>query len=79
MVSNKCAVLSYQKLPRSRACPTSRNIDPFCKTGAFLTLYIHNIGIAFAAAAHAILLGSVWLTPIFVLFDALFLVQCCLL
>lgn len=54
--------------------PSTGNVHPLGETTAFLALNVDDIGVAAAAAAHAILLGRVPVLPIVVLFNALALV-----
>lgn len=67
----------------SRDClwagPPTSHINPFRQAAALLALHVDDVGIAAAAAAHAILLGRVPVLPIVILFESLALVQCSLL
>lgn len=64
---------------RSRAGPATGNVDPLSQAGTFLALNVHDVRVAAAAAAHAVLLRCVKLLPVFVLLGALAFVERCLL
>ena len=51
-----------------RRGPATRNIDPLGQARTFLALNINDVGIASAAAAHAVLLPFVEVGPVLVLF-----------
>ena len=69
---------STRRVAHLRTCPPACYFHPFGHAASFLTLYLFNLLITTAAAAHAVLLLLVRLGPVFVLFNPFLFIQRCL-